>query len=352
MKSIKILFLPLVFVLLFLFSCSTNSVPLDILIPAQITISKDIKHIGIINRSLPERRRRLANFIEGFVSGEKIYADREGSENCIKGLANQLNQSPRFTAVIVSGIRIRGTGTRRFARELDWDRVRDICNRYRLDALIVLETFDSNISIDIERKLKKKKIKIKGTKKKKTVTVPRYYAELYIDVNSGWRIYDPSTRRILDVNTYTDRQAWDAVANTREKVLYKLPSKREAINLSGYNSGIQYGIRISPTWIRVYRDFYVKGDPGLEEAKRFVKAGNMNGAMKIWQSLLSSEDTEIAGKAAYNLAFSNELKGNLDTAYKWAEKSYTKYGNKRALTYMRKLKNRMSDKQRLKRQLD
>ncbi len=352
MKNIKLVLLPLVLVVSFFVSCSTSSVPLEILVPAEISITKEIKHIGIINRTIPARRRKVINFLEGFVTGEQIFADREGADKCINGLAGKLNDSPRFTSVIIRGERLRGTGTRRFARQLNWSTVRNICNKYRVDALIVLETFDSNISIDVERKLKKKKIKIKGTDKKKKVLVPKYYADLYIDVNSGWRIYDPATSSIVDMNTFRDRKAWSSTGKTKRKALYRLPTKREAINVSGFNSGIQYGIRISPTWINVYRDFYVKGDPGLEEAKRYVKADDWSGATRIWKSLLKHDDPKIAGRAAYNLAFAAELKGKFDRAYKWAQMSYTKFGNRKAFTYMRKLESRMSDKERLKEQLD
>ncbi len=352
MKKIKLVFMPLVLIILFFVSCSTSTVPLEILVPAEINITKEIKHIGIVNRTIPERRRKVINFLEGFVSGEQIFADREGADNCINGLASKLNDSPRFTSVIIRGERLRGTGTRRFARQLSWNTVRRICNKYRVDALIVLETFDSNISVDVERRLINKKIKIKGTDKKKKVKVPRYYADLYLDVNSGWRIYDPSSKSVVDMNSFLDRKSWSSYGKTERKALYGLPTKREAINVSGYNSGIQYGMRISPTWINVYRDFYVKGDPGLEEAKRYVKANDWKGATQIWRSLLKHDDPKIAGRAAYNLAFAAELKGKFKKAYSWAKMSYTKFGNRKALTYMRKLENRMDDKARLREQMN
>jgi len=354
MKNLKLFLIPsvLTLILMFFASCSTSSVPLDILIPAEINITKEIKHIGIVNRTIPDKSRKIVNFLEGFVTGEQIFADREGADNCINGLADKLNESPRFTSVVIRGAGLRGTGTRRFARPLSWRIVREICNKYRVDALVVLETFDSNISISVERKLRKKKIKLKGTDKKKTVMVPIYYADLYLDVNTGWRIYDPSNGSIIDMNSFLDRKAWSTTGKTKDRALYALPTKREAINLSGYNSGLQYGRRISPTWISVYRDFYVKGDPKLEEAKRYVKADDWAGAIRIWKSLLKNSEPKIAGRAAYNLAFAAELKGKFEQAYRWAEMSYKKFGNSRALTYMRKLQNRISNKARLKEQLD
>ncbi len=340
-------------VILFLFnSCSVSQVPLEILVPAQINIDKNIKNIGIINRSLPERRRKVINFLEGFISGESIMADRVASEYCLKGLAETLNNSPRFNAVIISGENLRGTGTRSFPIQMDWGRVKRICEKYRVDALVALETFDSNIYFDIDKRRVKRKIKDKKTKKKITIISYVYDALLNIDVNSGWRIYNPFTRTIVDMNIYRDRKSWNSSGDTPREAKRRMPRKREAINISGYNSGIMYGMRISPSWINVNRDFYVKGSPELKEAKRYVRSDNWTKAIDIWKSLLNNSDKKIAGRASYNLAFASEVKGKFNEAYKWAKISYEKFGNKRAFSYIQTLRNRISDKYRLEEQLD
>lgn len=339
-------------VILLLSSCATSSVPMEILIPADINVKKDLKHFGIINRSLPAKRKKIVNILEGFFSGESILADRIGSEYCLKGLAEKLNNSPRFSSVIIAGENLRGTGTRSFPRQLSWKRAREICGKYRVDGLIALETFDSNIHIDVDKRSETKKIKTKDKKVKKKIKVIRYYSDLYIDVNSGWKIYDPLSENIIDVNVYSDRKRWNSKGDTRKDALRRLPSKREAINIAGYNSGVQYGIRISPTWININREFYVKGDPALKEAKRYVRASDWNNAIRIWKELLSGSDQKTAGRAAYNLAFAAEIRGDFDLAYKWAKESYGKYGNKKAYTYMNKIKERITDKYILEKQLE
>lgn len=353
-KSIGLVNVVLIVTLFIFFfnSCSVSQVPLEILIPAQINISKRIKNIGIVNRSLPERRRKVLNFLEGFISGESIMADRIGSEYCLKGLAETLNNSPRFNAVIISGENLKGTGTRAFPSQLNWGRVRQICDKYRVDALVTLETFDSNIFLDIDKRKVKRKTKDKKTKKKVIVKSFVYDAVLNIDVNSGWRIYDPDKSSIADMNIYMDRKSWSSTGKTRKDARRKFPSKREAINLSGFNSGIMYGARISPTWINVSRDFYVKGSPELKEAKRYVHSRDWKRATKVWKKLLNRNDKKIAGRAAYNLAFAAEVKGDFDNAYRWAKISYEKYGNKKAFLYIRQIRDRISDKYRLEEQLD
>ncbi|MEN8154026.1 MAG: DUF6340 family protein [Acidobacteriota bacterium] len=350
-KSKTLLSLNLLVILL-LASCATSSIPMEILIPAEINIKKDIKHLGIINRSLPARRKKIVNILEGFISGESILADRIGSEYCLKGLAEKLNNSPRFSAVVIEGENLRGTGTRRFPVPLNWDRVKRICEKYRVDALIALETFDSNVHIDVDKRSVTKKVKTKDKKVKKKIKVIRYYSDLYIDVNSGWKVYDPVSERIIDVNVFRDRKRWDTKGDTRKDALRRLPSKREAINIAGYNSGVQYGIRISPTWININREFYIKGNPALVDAKKYVRAKDWENAIRIWKKLLSESDKKTAGRAAYNLAFAAEIRGEFDKAYKWAKESYTKYGNKKAYGYMNMIRDRITDKYILEKQME
>lgn len=352
-RTYTIIILPvLIMVICFSSSCSISSVPIEILVPAEINITKQIKHVGIINRTIPARKRKVVNFLEGFISGESIFADRMGAENCINGLAEKLNTSPRFNAVIIHGEMVRGTGTRTFPPPMNWRMVEDICRKYKVDALISLETFDSNIHFDVKKKYKTKKIKTQDSGKKKKIKVLKFYAHLGIDVNSGWRIYDPSAKLIVDMNTFRDRKNWRSSDYSRKDAVRGLPGKRDAINASGYNSGIQYGIRISPTWVNIRRDFYVKGDPGLKEAKRYVQTGDLENAIRIWEKLIVNTDQKIAGRAAYNLAFAFEIRGDFNKAYRWAKRSYLEFGNKKAGRYMETIRDRITDKYLLEDQLE
>lgn len=326
--------------------------PLQVLVPAEISIKKEIKHIGIINRSLPEKKRKITNILEGLISGESILADHIGSAHCLKGLAETLNNSPRFSAVIIEGEKLKGTGTRVIPVQLPWRMVMDICRKYRVDALIALETFDSNIYINISKRMKKKKIKSIKTGEKTKVKVPEYYANLYIDVNSGWRIYDPYAKGILDANIYSDKKSWEAKGDSEKEARRKLPRKRDGINISGYNSGVQYGIRISPSWISVSRTYYIKGCPEFKEAYRYLKANDWDKAVSIWHQVLKNPDNKIAGRAAYNIAIAAEVRGDLQEAHDWAKRSYTEYGNKSAYRYLRIISTRIEDNERLKEQLE
>ncbi|MCX6233611.1 MAG: DUF6340 family protein, partial [Bacteroidetes bacterium] len=207
------------------------------------------------------------------------------------------------------------------------------------------ETFDSNVRLeqdeyDVERKVNGQKVKVK-----------EYSADLGIDVNSGWRIYDPVNKSIADMNIYSFDRRWDKTASSPGEALGQLPSKRNAINQTGIYAGEQYGIRISPVWAHVTRSYYSKGQEDLELAKRYVKTNEWEKAAEVWKKLAFNPDRELAGKAAYNMALASEMKGELDIAREWAKKSYEEFGNKKALGYLKIIERRIGDQEDLKRQM-
>jgi hypothetical protein len=181
MKTITLRSIFITIVVLATFSCSKYHFSTGILVPADITISQDLQTLGILNRSLPEKGNWLQNLGEGILTGESIFADREGSMNCIRGAANTLNVNPRFKAVLLESEEYKGTGTKQFPVPLEWTEVDILCKKYQVDGLVVLETFDSDILLTsgtIEKTRRENGTEIKYLE---------YYSELRIRVNAGWR---------------------------------------------------------------------------------------------------------------------------------------------------------------------
>ncbi|MCK4677075.1 MAG: hypothetical protein KAT48_03000 [Bacteroidales bacterium] len=344
-KSPAFIYAAILFFTFSLLSCSTSQVAMEVLVPGDIAVSQEINDVGIVNRSLPADDEKFTNFLEGLFTGESILADKIGSENCLIGLANELHDSPRFNIEIIEGIDLRGTGTREFPALLTWGEVKNLCKTYKVDAMIVLETFDSNIFLEQGEEEKEKKVD------GREILVIEYYAELNVDVNAGWRIYDPVNKVIVDQNVYRDHISWYEDDEKPEKVMKRLPSKREAVNQAAIHAGNRYARRISPTWLKVNRAYYTKGHDDFELTKRYVKTNSWDEAANVWQRLVDSPDLKIAGRAAYNMALASEMNGDLEIAIAWAKKSYEECGNKKALHYLRILERRLADQQILQQQM-
>jgi hypothetical protein len=329
-----------------LFSCKTTQVSVEILKPAQITIPSQIKSIAIINGSTPSKRERAKNIMEGIITGEVPFVDKRAAEQCISGVANRLQDSPRFKSAILPGIQVKGTGTRQFPAPLEWDYVEEICKNNNVEAIAVLEVFDSNNTYSqTEREAKRKD----GDKE---IKYTEYIAQLNIEIEAGWRIYYPYKQEIIDQNIYHDARSWNNASNTPKKAQAGLPMLETAVSDAGYYAGQQYAIRISPMWQWVSRQYYKKGNADLELASRKAKVNDWKGAAEIWQKHVNSSDPKIGGYATYNMALACEMDGDLECALDWAQKSFVNFNNKSARYYVNILKRRINDQVRLREQME
>ncbi len=343
MKTIKYFFL--FSLLVALGSCKTATVYTNVLVPAEITIPQHIQSIGVLNRSLPAKGEGFMNFLEGFISGESIMADREGSYNVCKGLAYKVNTNPRFKAQLMEGEDLRGTGTKEFPIPLSWDEVDALCKKYNVDAIVCLQTFDSDLRMTSGTR------QVERSVNGESRMVTEYLSDLKIRVNAGWRIYDNLNKRVIDQNVFYDDKAWGGVGATPEEALRKLPSKRGAINDAGYFAGEMMGVRISPNWVRVSRYYYKKGDDRLKRAKAFVKVNNWKEAVVLWSQVAKHPDPKIAGRACHNMALAAEMEGQLDAALEWANKAYKDFVLKKERAYINELNLRKMEAEKLKEQL-
>ncbi|NVO19288.1 MAG: tetratricopeptide repeat protein [Bacteroidetes bacterium] len=327
-----------------LHSCSTRSVSMQVLVPAAITIPQDINSIAILNRSLPGKDAEFINVLEGFITGESVMADREGSFNCIRGVESRVNTSPRLKAFALETDTYRGTGTRQFPEQLDWETVNSLCAQYKVDAILALETFDSDFSL--HKNTSKYKTKVNGREVEKT----EYHAKLRVNVNSGWRLYDNIHRKLIDQVNFADSKEWEGTGDNEKAALNNLPSKRHTINESGNYSGIRIADRITPNWHTVNRPYFVRGKE-FKDAKKQVKYRNWDAAIASWKELTRNADPKIAGRACFNMAVAAEQKGDIEAAISWADKAMKEYHIGKARHYSDELYKRKSDELLLKEQM-
>lgn len=338
----------IVFFLFSVLSCSKYHFTTGILVPADITVSQDIQTVGILNRSLPEKGNWLSNLLEGFISGESIFADREGSMNTIRGASNTLNVNPRFRAVLMEGEDYKGTGTKQFPIPLDWSQVDQLCRKYKVDALVVLETFDSDIFLVTGSRERTRKEN--GVEKKYL----EFHAELRIRVNSGWRFYDNVNKKLIDQQVFHDEKAWNGTGLTPDEAMRKLPSKRAAINQAGVFAGEMLAFRISPKWLNASRTIYKKGGgyDNFVQSKNAARIKNWDEIERLMDPVTRVSNHKVAARACHNTAVAYEMRGELLIAYDWARKAYALHSKSKYRAYVNQLNVRIMDQDRLREQLE
>ena len=337
-------------ILLFGGSGCTTSTSLTVLQPAQFKVPDHIAKIAVVDRSKPSNG--WLNVLEGVFTGEAIGQDRKSRQEAVLGLTDALHRTPRFR-VISTGIEMEGSKAGgSMPMPLSWQEVERICGDYSADAVVAIESFDSDNMTSTEKRKRTKKNK-DGSK----ATYTEYLSEMRTSVRMGWRFYDPKSKIIFDEVVTDDFIKSDGRGDTERSAIRDLPSQISVTRRVAFMVGEEYGMRIAPVYIQVRREYYTKAKgykTQMKQAARFARAGNWDRAANIWkkiEALSGNTDTKAAGRAAYNMAVVAEVKGNLDIAQEWAEKAWTQYGNKRARTYIDILTLRQNDARKAEYQL-
>ncbi len=330
-------------------ACTRNTT-LQVLQPAQMTLPEHITTVAIVDRSKPSKG--WSNFLEGLLTGEEIGQDRRSRQTAVDGLTNALTRTPRFQAKS-TGLEMDGSKTGgRMPPALDWSEVDKICRDYNTNAVVTIESFDSDNSRSARPVSETKKDK---TGKKYTVTT--YQSQQRTGVRIGWRLYDPKTKIILDEFVTDDYLERRGNGTTERAALSNLPSQLDVTRDVAYNVGIEYGARIAPIYINVSRAYYTKAKgykDHMKEAARHLANRDIEKATTLWKKVIALSATtnrKAAGRAAYNMAVASEISGNLDLALEWAQKAYTDYGNKKAREYINIIKARKNDARKVDAQM-
>jgi hypothetical protein len=325
------------------YSCSsTNLMSLSVTEPAPVSLPPNAKTAAVVNRTRADDANKTIDAIHKVISLESKGLQTDGAKASVDGLSNELMKTGRFATVrYLSNLDLRSYGAGVFPSSLPWDSVEKICRESNTDLLFSLELFDAESRVGIG-----------GPYALRTAigNIPAVTQSVNMNtqVKTGWRIYDPYSRTILDEYVLSR----DLSFQTRGFDPSSIVGRREAIKDAGTNAGQAYASRIVPYSIRVSRYYYVRGNAGFILAKRMARTGNWDGAAKLWQESTGSSSRKAAGRACYNMAISSEINGDLNAAIQWAQKAYEVYNNRLALSYVNILRQRQSANEVLKSQTE
>ncbi|MBI5541373.1 MAG: hypothetical protein HY951_15010 [Bacteroidia bacterium] len=300
--------------------------------PPAVYLPENIKNIAIVNRSLIKKGDRNNQVVESIVTGEIAGPDKLASEECLKGVVERLNGWRNISVVPVTR-KFYGNGTRDLPPLMDWNMVKHICDSTKTDALLVLENFDSNSDIVLTTVTNSVNAVISAA-----TNVPTPTKQIKMNIISNWRMYDPSSKTVVDQYQTIANLVLDATGPS-----FNLPPM-DALPKSAYAAGEEYIQRFLPGYYFVRRDMYKRGKGSAKQqflaAFRKSEVANWSGAAEIWTELTKTTKRKNAGRACVNMAVSCEVLGKTDLALMWAKKAYEDYGNKIGRDYANQLKYR------------
>ena len=115
---------------------TTNIVTMTVVEPAPVELPSYLKRVGIINRSLSSDKDKLLDKVDKVLSAEGMNLDKEGAEETLKGLHEELQRNNKLVEVLLLDAgQIENPSFGTFPNPLSWDKVNDICAKNKLDGI-------------------------------------------------------------------------------------------------------------------------------------------------------------------------------------------------------------------------
>lgn len=328
-------------------SCGKHTITIQAIRPAEIMVPEHLNRLGVANRSVAGKGQKFNNFVEGLVTGEGIGDDRKASGVCVESMVEKSNKDGmRIEAVFVADERLTGTGRDQMEAPIRWSLVDSLCETYNLDGIILLESFDSDMSQRTYNPVPKSKT-VNGQR----ISYTESTLEVNLYIHAGWRIYDAKNRVIIDQKIYRDGKNYKGT-ETSDGNRTGVPSQRKALQKVAAYAGERYAGRLSPLPMTLTRNYFTKAKKvdQFKLAHKKAKANDWQGAIEIWKRYVDHANQEVRLRACVNMAVAAEVLGNLDMAIEYAEKSQAA-GHKYAADYINALHQRKIDEQRVSEQL-
>jgi Family of unknown function (DUF6340) len=339
----------LIGIIILCYSCSsTNLMSLNVNEPAPVSLPPTAKTAAVVNRSRAADDSRTVDAIHRTLGMESKELQAEGSGAGTTGLTDALIRSNRFATVkTLNNLDLRSYGAGVFPVTMSWDTVEKICRENHVDILFSLELFDAGSKVGLNAA---NVASLATGANVATIATVALGSDVKTQVKTGWRIYDPVTRSVLDQYViYRDLTFQGAnILATGSALL----GQKEAVIKAGNHAGEAYASRIIPYSLRVSRFYYVRGDGSFIVAKRMAQAGDWDQAGKLWQNETTNPSKKIAGRACYNMAIISEINGDLNGSLQWAKKAYEVYRTPYALEYVNILQQRLNNEAVLRSQTD
>lgn len=335
MKTKLVFFGVILLVGVFQFSCSsTRGMRIQVQRPARITVDKNIQSLAILNHSMPGKQAS----IEGTLTLETPKRDKELSEECISGVNNLLITSNRFEVRRCEGNMPASNPTSLdFGATISWEQIDSLCSIYQTDAILALEFFDSDYSIFNPAATAVNAVSdlLNGNGTQVEVTGKA-------TARAGFRMYYPKTQSIVYQDRYSQALTWVQRSANPVEAIAKLIQKNDALFEVSYYTGKMFANDLVPLYYWENRTMY-KGKKGLMEiGERQALAQDWEAAIVSWTEVYNTTGkSKNRAKAAFNIAFGQEVLGDLEKERQWIRTSYVEGGKREAYEYSQIIEKRI-----------
>jgi tetratricopeptide (TPR) repeat protein len=284
--------------------------PIDYLVPAEVSFPAQIKRVGIVNNVGETPGRIAKNTVVDSILLEKTNGFLEqywlngDPKVTAEALAESLAGENYFDEVIICDSVLQASGAPKQAPFLSKEAVNALTERLDVDMLISLE----EIQVEVKRQVfPMANIGFLGT----------VDAKVYPKVN----LYIANrTSPLVMINGNDSISREDLVSTliaARTKVVPDEQLIAEASDFAGALP-VRY---MTPHWKTAGRFFYDNGSPEMRDAAFFVRENRWDKAFALWETFFEKAKGIKKARAASNISLYYEMKDDLKKAHEWGAKA-------------------------------
>lgn len=317
----------LVVLVALLVGCRTRYMHFNVPMPPVKPLPEDIEVLVLLDRTATTDT--TGAFIEGILTGEGFDQDDRNKQQCLLGIADELEQSGRFDVKRAREVRQGSETGQRMPEPLPAAVVDSFCRRYDADALLVMAQYDSDFLL---------------TKGMRPTNGFSFYAEGVATINIGFRLYDGKSYKVWDEHELNHKMRWNAGGHSIQDAIAALLDKNEAIRQISYEGGLLYASRFSPSSLRITREYFNRGDREVKYGARLMEVNDWDKAIQVFTQIVESSDYSRRNKgfAAHNLAVIYEVLGDIAEAKEWARVAWSEFRLRQSRDYLYQL-NQIAD---------
>ncbi len=331
---------------LFVFAtgCVSIKIPVEVLRPAPVTMSRVVKRIGVCDRTFLNRASAALIFENGEPSSRFSGLTRLAPNTAAQAVQVELSAFRRFEVSVfesseqsVQGGTLSGPDV---ATLTSWGK------DSLFDAVISLEMFKVEIfsSGGVFPSLVYDAF---GN----SFTVPRFQDYRNVRIRIFWKIYRTSDGAVLYAKEDEHTLYFAANGYSSDGIYRSLPDRRGSVENAAQVMGIRFAQNFIPYWQSGTRRVYPGQSDAWLEALDSARVGNWASAAEQWEKLARKAPIRpLHRQAVYNLAVANEVLGRFEEAEKWANLGRRKFKGREfdgALLYIdrRRVESRELDEQ-------
>ena len=286
---------------LFLSSCIlAYNYQAEILFPAQIELSSNVKNVGVFNRI--DLGPNPSGYFSSNMREKSFKSDSALLKKVVLGLEDGLIESPRFSVLKTLTRRNMAGFEPRPSRNLNWTFLKNICPD-STDMLIELATASFNDTV----------MNLNSADD----NLDNYYCIL---TTIFWRLYDINAKEIslyrIQDTTIVEYRNSNNVGRMKNSNHFL-----RVLNSAGYNAGVSFASGIAPTWKEIERVYYKSSIPIFHPAEKLAAEGDWVGAAEKWLPFTSSKNKFVASRASHNMAVAAEMNDHFVLAIEWLKKA-------------------------------